>query len=102
LAAAAVPVRSSRAAARRAAGPVTAPAKAPWSWWWPCRCSKQRLGSGIEQQRLVDHLRLACRRQTQGGHGEFVDFARNALGGLIEPPTRGVVKQWLSDAGGFE
>src|SRR5271165_6860948 len=35
-------------------------------------------------------------------HGQFVDLARHALGGLIHPLARGLVKQRLGHSGGFE
>src|SRR6185312_8810972 len=64
--------------------------------------SQGGLGGGIQQDRLIDRLRLACGGQTQGGGSEFVDLARNAFGRRIESLPGGVVEQRLGYAGGLE
>ena len=64
--------------------------------------SKQRFGGGVQQDRFVDQRCLARRRQAQCRHGQFVHLAGDALGGLIQTLTGGVIEQRLSHAGGFE
>jgi hypothetical protein len=61
--------------------------------------SKQRLGSGIQQDRF-SHRRLFARsRRTQSGQGQFIDLAENAFGGLIESLSGGVSNSgWVTPA----
>src|SRR5271169_449883 len=99
LAAATVPVLSGKAEWAAVAA-TTEPVITRWgergSGWR--RRSQQGLPGGIQQDRLFDHRTFAQGGQTQRGQGEFVDFAQNAFGGLIERLGSGVVKQRLGDA----
>src|SRR5262249_38416543 len=97
-AAATPPVPPDRPAQPLAAAPATAPGSAHWQR----HASQQRLRRSVQQDALLHYRRLAGCSQTQCRQSQLVDFAQNALGGLIESLTGGVIEQGLRDAGRLE